>query len=166
MYIILLLCQQQAKIEKIIEAAKKLDCRGSSFKTGSEIKERRRRVVRLATGASQLDKILGGGIETGVCICLFGCICVVYPNNTISYQSITELFGEFRTGKTQLSHTLCVTCQVVNVIFTTTTTMLVARISVFVSQMSKEVGGGEGKAIYLVHQPIAICIHISSRMGA
>ena len=25
--------------------------------------------------------------------------------------SITELFGEFRTGKTQLCHTLCVTCQ-------------------------------------------------------
>jgi RecA/RadA recombinase len=26
--------------------------------------------------------------------------------------SITELYGEFRCGKTQLSHTLCVTCQV------------------------------------------------------
>jgi hypothetical protein len=26
--------------------------------------------------------------------------------------SITELYGEFRSGKTQLSHTLCVTCQV------------------------------------------------------
>jgi DNA repair protein RAD51 len=24
---------------------------------------------------------------------------------------ITEVFGEFRTGKSQLSHTLCVTCQ-------------------------------------------------------
>lgn len=33
-----------------------------------------------------------GGIETG---------------------SITEMFGEFRTGKTQLCHTLAVTCQVV-----------------------------------------------------
>lgn len=32
-----------------------------------------------------------GGIETG---------------------SITELYGEFRSGKTQLCHTLCVTCQV------------------------------------------------------
>jgi hypothetical protein len=32
-----------------------------------------------------------GGIETG---------------------SITEIYGEFRSGKTQLSHTLCVTCQV------------------------------------------------------
>lgn len=35
--------------------------------------------------------ILAGGIETG---------------------SITELYGEFRSGKTQLCHTLCVTCQV------------------------------------------------------
>lgn len=26
-------------------------------------------------------------------------------------QSITEAFGEFRTGKTQLCHTLCVTAQ-------------------------------------------------------
>lgn len=26
--------------------------------------------------------------------------------------SITEIFGEFRTGKTQICHTLAVTCQV------------------------------------------------------
>lgn len=26
-------------------------------------------------------------------------------------MAITEIFGEFRTGKTQLSHTLCVTAQ-------------------------------------------------------
>jgi DNA repair protein RAD51 len=35
-------------------------------------------------------QLLNGGIETG---------------------SITELFGEFRTGKSQLCHTLAVTCQ-------------------------------------------------------
>ena len=34
-----------------------------------------------------------GGIETG---------------------SITEIFGEFRTGKSQICHTLAVTCQVRN----------------------------------------------------
>lgn len=27
-------------------------------------------------------------------------------------MAITEVFGEFRTGKTQLSHTLCVTSQI------------------------------------------------------
>jgi meiotic recombination protein DMC1 len=40
--------------------------------------------------------------------------------------SITEVFGEFRTGKTQLAHTLCVT-----------------------SQLSYQMHGGQGKIIYL-----------------
>ena len=40
--------------------------------------------------------------------------------------SITELYGEFRTGKTQLCHTLCVICQ-----------------------LPIEQGGAEGKAIYI-----------------
>ena len=30
----------------------------------------------------------------------------------IESQSITEAFGEFRTGKTQIAHTLCITAQV------------------------------------------------------
>jgi len=47
-------------------------------------------MIYITTGAAQLDKILEGGIETGY---------------------ITELFGEFGTGKTQLCHQLCVTCQ-------------------------------------------------------
>jgi predicted ATP-dependent serine protease len=94
-----------AKVEKIKEAARKLDVRGSMFKTGLEVKEKRKTVVKITTGSSALDKILGGGVETG---------------------SITELFGEFRTGKTQLSHTLCVT-----------------------SQLSFEMNGGQGKVIYL-----------------
>jgi meiotic recombination protein DMC1 len=55
------------------------------------MREKRKGIVKLTTGASALDAILGGGIET---------------------SSITELFGEFRTGKTQIAHTLCVTSQV------------------------------------------------------
>jgi hypothetical protein len=66
-----------AKIEKIRDAARKLDCRGNQFKTGNEVKERRKMVIKLTTGSKALDAILGGGLETG---------------------SITELFGEFRTG--------------------------------------------------------------------
>ncbi|MFN9952430.1 MAG: DNA repair and recombination protein RadA, partial [bacterium] len=62
-------------------------------------------MVTLSTGSVELDKLLGGGIETG---------------------SITEVFGEFRTGKTQLCHTLCITCQ-----------------------MPVSDGGAEGKAIYI-----------------
>ncbi len=51
----------------------------------------RSELVHITTGSPQLDTLLGGGIETG---------------------SITELFGEFRTGKSQICHTLAVTCQV------------------------------------------------------
>lgn len=34
------------------------------------------------------------------------------PAGGFETGSITELYGEFRSGKTQLCHTLCVTCQV------------------------------------------------------
>ena len=45
-------------------------------------------VVQLSTRSFKLDKLLEGGIEIG---------------------SITEVFGEFPIGKTQLCHTLCLT---------------------------------------------------------
>ena len=61
------------------------------FTTATEFYKRRQDLIHITTGSKELDKLLGGGIETG---------------------SITEMFGEFRTGKTQLCHTLCVTCQV------------------------------------------------------
>jgi meiotic recombination protein DMC1 len=95
----------EARVEKIKEAARKLDVRGNAFKSGLEMKEKRKQVIRITTGSKALDKILGGGVET---------------------SSITELFGEFRTGKTQLAHTLCVT-----------------------AQLSFEANGGQGKVIYL-----------------
>ena len=44
----------------------------------------------LFEGSQEVDKLLGGGINS---------------------MAITEAFGEFRTGKTQLSHTLAVTTQ-------------------------------------------------------
>merc|ERR1712217_1020511 len=62
-------------------------------------------MVTRTTGSSMLDGLLGGGIETG---------------------SITEIFGEFRCGKTQLCHTLCVACQ-----------------------LPIDQGGGESKALYI-----------------
>lgn len=61
------------------------------FTTATEYHLKRSELISLTTGARELDKLLGGGIETG---------------------SVTEVFGEFRTGKTQLCHTLAVTCQV------------------------------------------------------
>ena len=54
---------------------------------------------------SQLDAIFGGGVESG---------------------SITEFYGEYRTGKTQLCLTLCVS-----------------------SFLPRALGGGEGKALFL-----------------
>ena len=60
---------------------------------------------QITTGSKELDKLLGGGIETG---------------------SITEIFGEFRTGKTQICHTMAVTCQ-----------------------LPIDSGGGEGKCMYV-----------------
>lgn len=77
-----------AKLDKILEAAKeevKMD-----FMTAGAYLDKTKDRIQLSTGSKNLDTLLGGGIEAG---------------------SITELFGEFRTGKTQLCHTLCVTCQ-------------------------------------------------------
>uniref|UniRef100_A0A0R3RQQ7 Meiotic recombination protein DMC1/LIM15 homolog n=1 Tax=Elaeophora elaphi TaxID=1147741 RepID=A0A0R3RQQ7_9BILA len=81
----------EAKVDKIKEVACKLSNNG--FITALEVTERRKLCYRISTGSRELDKLLGGGIES---------------------QAITEVFGEFRTGKTQLSHTLCVMSQIPN----------------------------------------------------
>jgi DNA repair protein RAD51 len=93
----------EAKVDKIIEAAQKLV--PMEFQTASDFLEKRKNIINLTTGSVEFDKLLGSGVETG---------------------SITEIFGEFRTGKTQICHTLCVTCQ-----------------------LPREKGGGEGKAMYI-----------------
>uniref|UniRef100_A0A8C4SLU6 DNA repair protein RAD51 homolog n=1 Tax=Erpetoichthys calabaricus TaxID=27687 RepID=A0A8C4SLU6_ERPCA len=73
----------EAKAEKILTEAAKLVPMG--FTTATEFHQRRSEIIQISTGSKELDKLLQGGIETG---------------------SITEMFGEFRTGKTQLCHTL------------------------------------------------------------
>ncbi|GAB0087530.1 DNA repair protein RAD51 homolog [Sergentomyia squamirostris] len=93
----------EAKADKLIAEAGKIVHIG--FTTATEVHQRRSEIIQLSTGSQALDKLLGGGIETG---------------------SITEIFGEFRTGKSQMCHTLAVTCQLP------------------VSQ-----GGGEGKCLYI-----------------
>ena len=75
------------KVDKIIEACQKIVNLG--FQTASTFFEKRQQMVQLSTGSASLDQLLNGGVETG---------------------SITEIFGEFRTGKTQICHTLAVTC--------------------------------------------------------
>lgn len=78
----------EAKADKILTEAAKMVPMG--FTTATEFHQRRAEIIQISTGSKELDKLLQGGIETG---------------------SITEMFGEFRTGKTQLCHTLAVTCQ-------------------------------------------------------
>jgi DNA repair protein RAD51 len=78
-----------AKVDKLIAECSKFIPLG--FQTATELYNQRQQIVRITTGSKEVDKLLQGGIETG---------------------SITEIFGEFKTGKTQLCHTLCVTCQV------------------------------------------------------
>ena len=73
---------------KMIETAR--ETLNLSFVTASDVLESRKNMAKITTGAQSLDTLLGGGIETG---------------------AMTELYGEFRTGKTQIAHQLCVTCQ-------------------------------------------------------
>ena len=75
------------------------------FKSAEVVWEHRKNIARITTGSQELDDLLGGGLETG---------CV------------TEFFGEFRTGKTQIAHQLCVNVQ-----------------------LKREQGGLEGKAMYI-----------------
>lgn len=53
--------------------------------------QRQRQIIHISTGCQAVDELLGGGVES---------------------KAITEIFGEWRTGKTQLCHTLCVTTQI------------------------------------------------------
>lgn len=61
---------------------------GVDYTTARELLEERKKIQRITTGSEELDDLLGGGFET---------------------SAITEVYGEFRTGKTQLAHNLAVT---------------------------------------------------------
>lgn len=93
----------EAKADKILSEVIKLVPMG--FTTATEFHQKRSEIIQITSGSKEFDKLLQGGIETG---------------------SITEIFGEFRTGKTQLCHQLCVTCQ-----------------------LPVDCGGAEGKAMYV-----------------
>jgi len=58
-----------------------------SFIRVDELLKKRQNVLRLTTGSKKLDELLGGGLET---------------------QSITEFYGEYGSGKSQLAHQICV----------------------------------------------------------
>ncbi|MFP3949591.1 MAG: DNA repair and recombination protein RadA [Candidatus Micrarchaeia archaeon] len=74
--------------KKAISAAK--DAIETGFERANQILERRKNVRRISTGSSKLDELLGGGIET---------------------QAITECFGKFSSGKSQVGFQLAVNLQ-------------------------------------------------------
>ncbi|KAH9974048.1 Rad51-domain-containing protein [Lactifluus volemus] len=89
----------EAKVEKIKEAAHKIN--GSSFATGLELQEKRKRVLIISTGSKSVDAILGGGIMSHI-----------FSNGSVFVTTPPSLvYGEYRTGKTQLSHTMSVVAQ-------------------------------------------------------
>lgn len=91
------------KADKLLDVAAKVVPMG--FTSANDVQQVRAEILQVTTGSKELDQLLDGGVETGC---------------------ITEIFGEFRTGKTQLCHQLCVTCQ-----------------------LPIDQGGAEGRALYI-----------------
>jgi len=79
----------EERAQQIIEAARKM-LGLHSFISALEVYERRKKIRRISTGVRALDELLGGGIET---------------------RAVTEIVGEFGSGKTQLCHQLAVMVQ-------------------------------------------------------
>jgi len=79
----------EAQAKKIIAAARKVAEIGE-FVTADKVLERRKTVGWITTGSKQLDTLLGGGVET---------------------RAVTEAFGEFGSGKSQIGHQLCINVQ-------------------------------------------------------
>ena len=88
---------------KIIDAARSKLKMG--FESATEVLKRRQEIGKITTGSKNLDNLLSGGIET---------------------QAITEAYGAFGSGKSQLAHQLAVNVQ-----------------------LPKEKGGFEGKVIFI-----------------
>lgn len=78
----------EAKAKKIIAIAKSQADLG--FETADKFLEKRKEVGRITTGSKTFDKLLAGGLET---------------------QSLTECFGEWGSGKSQIGMQLCVNVQ-------------------------------------------------------
>jgi DNA repair protein RadA len=60
------------------------------FETGTQVRDRRHDIGKLRWLVDEVDDLLGGGVET---------------------QSITEVYGEFGAGKSQVTHQLAVNVQ-------------------------------------------------------
>jgi DNA repair protein RadA len=79
----------EASASKIITAAKQI-IGTMGFETGIDALKRRGTIGKISTNSKELNALLGGGVET---------------------QAITELYGKFGSGKTQLGHQLSIMVQ-------------------------------------------------------
>ncbi len=70
---------------KMIHAAR--EALDMGFFSGDELMAKRDKVIKITTGVDSFNELMGGGFETG---------------------AITEAFGEFGSGKTQVGHLLAV----------------------------------------------------------
>jgi len=94
----------EAVARKAIQAARSMMDLG--FMDASELAKKREKIIYISTGAESLNNLLGGkGVESG---------------------SITEAYGAFGSGKTQLALTLALNVQ-----------------------LPTEQGGANGKAVYI-----------------
>ncbi|HDR72518.1 MAG TPA: DNA repair and recombination protein RadA [Methanoculleus sp.] len=94
----------EASAKKMVKAAREMADIGG-FKTGKVVLEERKEVRKLTTLVPEFDELLGGGLET---------------------KSITEFYGEFGSGKSQIAHQMAVNVQ-----------------------LSEEYGGLNGSAVYI-----------------
>ncbi len=60
------------------------------FLSGIDVLRKREQCIKITTGSKELDKLMGGGFETG---------------------GITETYGQYGAGKSQIAHVLAVRCQ-------------------------------------------------------
>jgi len=88
---------------KVINSAREASNMG--YERATVVLERRKLLGHIPTGSPALDKIIGGGVET---------------------QGVTEVYGEFGSGKSQIAHQLCVNVQ-----------------------LPQEQGGLNGKVVYI-----------------
>lgn len=89
--------------KKAVEAAKQATT--VEFETAEAVYEKRKVLGKITTNSKELNDLLGGGVETG---------------------GVTEVYGRFATGKSQLGFQLCVD-----------------------AQLPKEKGGLEGRVLFL-----------------
>ena len=78
----------ESAARKMINAAR--DTMSMGFESGTDLLEKRKSVMKISTGSKSFDELMAGGFETG---------------------AITECFGEFGSGKTQVGHILAINAQ-------------------------------------------------------